>query len=244
MKWISCFLFFFVVIAQSYAESASDIIGKPRYWTSKSGQKIAAKFVSFEQDEVFLKTRQGEEIHIKLDKLSVEDQQLVRSTCSPDTSSVETSESSLGNTAPVFTIPSTPSKWDYHVTTNEMSDAVWVRASINSENTVNFQFPYEGGSRLSFNLLHLSKNLDTAYICIDNGQFVPDSVIIRFDDAPAIILQSSPPSDGSTDQLSLSDFERHIPELRNASVMKIQPTFYSEGSRIFTFDVSGLEWPF
>lgn len=145
------------------------------------------------------------------------------------------------------TKPAQPeSAWEYTEETDEMTDKVNRRAYVISENSANFDFPYDGGSRLALNIRDHSTLGKDIWIYIDKGQFntgiYGQKVTLRFDDEKPITVNGNSSSDGSADVLFLSSYKKLLPKLLKAKTLKVQVEFFQEGNRTFTFDVAGLKW--
>lgn len=143
--------------------------------------------------------------------------------------------------------PETPkSAWCYDETIDEMTDKTAYRAYVVSENSVDFDMPYDGGSKLTFTLRDTPQYEKDAYIRISPGQFNVSyngtKIKVRFDDNPAMTINCNEASDNSMDVLFLKDYDKILKALKEAKTMKISAEFFTEGTRTFTFDVSGLEW--
>lgn len=138
------------------------------------------------------------------------------------------------------------SAWSYNESIDEMTDRTTYLASVVSENSVYFDFPYQGGSTLTFTLRDSPQYGKDAYIRISTGQFNSSyngtTIKMRIDDKPAQTINCSEASDNSTDLLFLRGYNKIVKALKGAKTMKISAEFFSEGVRTFTFDVSGLEW--
>lgn len=139
--------------------------------------------------------------------------------------------------------------WNYSTDTDEMNDSKSRFASLVSDNTVNFDFPYQGGSSLSLIVRYMKKYGTDVYIKISSGQFIcneyqgTNNVRVRFDDAAPIKFSTNEPSDGSSDMLFLNNAKKFIKLAKQAKTIKIEAPFYQEGNRIFTFTVDKpLEW--
>ena len=72
-----------------------------------------------------------------------------------------------------------------------------------SHNTVNFDFPYNGGSRLSMHIREKENNVDV-YFTISNGQFVcnecmgTDEIVMRFGNEDAITYKTCESATGDS----------------------------------------------
>ena len=62
-------------------------------------------------------------------------------------------------------------KWTYSENIDEMTEKKTFFASLTSDNKVDFDFPYEGGSSLSINVRQSPKYGKDVYFTISKGQF-------------------------------------------------------------------------
>lgn len=139
--------------------------------------------------------------------------------------------------------------WVYTSEKDEMTDKVSTYATLKSENIVDFDFPYNGGSYMTLSVRKSPKYGTDVYIHISKGQFISNEyngtnkVSVRFDDDKAISFTTIESSDGSSDILFISNAKKFIARAQKAHSIKIQAPFFQEGERIFTFNTSNpLQW--
>lgn len=140
-------------------------------------------------------------------------------------------------------------KWNYSTETDEMNDSKSRFASLTSDNSIEFDFPYNGGSTMYLTVRYMKKYGTDVILKISSGQFLCNEyngtnyVRVRFDDGAATKFNTLEPSDGSTDQLFLSNAKKFISLAKKAKIIKVEAPFYQEGNRVFTFSVDKpLEW--
>lgn len=138
---------------------------------------------------------------------------------------------------------------DYQSQVDEMNDSKSKFASIVSDNIVNFDFPYQGGSDMTITVRNTKKWGTDVYISISKGQFICNEyngtnyVRIRFDNGTPIKFTTNEPSDGSSDLLFLTNRKKFINLAKKAKRILIEAPFYQEGNQVFTFTVDKpLEW--
>lgn len=138
------------------------------------------------------------------------------------------------------------SKWRYSETVDEMRNSTAYFASINSQNTVDFDFPYAGSQPMQIQFRKSPAFGKDVIFAIERGQIVCDV----YDCLGNISF------DGKTERLTLARsadgtatvaFARYPDALsrkfRNSSKVVVELTFYQEGARQFIFETDGLEWP-
>ncbi len=125
-------------------------------------------------------------------------------------------------------------------------------ASLISENSVYFGFPYDGGSELSITLRKTTKEPSDVMFVISKGQFSCDTISgrcyasFKFDDQPLQEIRLSGSTDHSSDILfihSSNDTEQFIKSLKSAKSLIIELPFYQEGHKQFKFKLPDLDWP-
>ncbi len=138
--------------------------------------------------------------------------------------------------------------WEYKNSKDEMRGIETKFASTVSANTVNFDFPYNGGSKLIMALRKTGTDTDVM-LSISKGQILCDfrncEVAFKFDNGNVQSITMSRPSDHSSDLLFVAyDKTKHniINELKTSKKLVVEVQFYREGKKQFTFDVSGLNW--
>lgn len=143
--------------------------------------------------------------------------------------------------------PATPaSKWQYSQTEDKMRNGVTRYATLESDNTVEFDFPYSGGSSASIVLRNGPKYGRDTMLQISKGQFTCGieycAISVKVDNRPIQTFSVSEPSDGSATTLFFNDQGQFLRSFRKAKKVMIEAQFYQEGNRQFTFSPTGLEW--
>lgn len=138
-------------------------------------------------------------------------------------------------------------KWMYHVSEDPMSSRKSRFAAIESENTVEFDFPYQGSQHGTLTLRdHPSYGRDVIF-SIERGQLLCRSyddcqVRVRFDEGKAENWNAVGPSDNSTTSIFLRNEARFVQKLRAAKVVRIQVPVYQQGEPMFEFQVGGFDY--
>lgn len=148
--------------------------------------------------------------------------------------------------AAIDTPPQAATGWSYTTSQDQLRGSAIYRASIDSQNSAYFDFPYGGGSTLTMTVRkHPSYGTDVIFD-ISKGQFichVDDCAgTINFGDGPETIGLIEP-EDNSSDTLFASDAEDVIAKLKKAKKVIVELPFYQEGNRQFTFAAAPLTWP-
>ncbi len=141
------------------------------------------------------------------------------------------------------------SGWEYTTQEDEMSDNKTKIAYITSDNSEEFDFPYNGGSNMTLSVRRSPQYGLDVYLRISKGQFNcneyngTDKISVRFDKNPAMTFKTTTADDGSSDVLFLNNVKKFIAGAKKAQTIKIQASFYQEGNRVFTFTANKpLNW--
>ena len=136
--------------------------------------------------------------------------------------------------------------WRYDDRTDDISGKISNRAWIRSKNQIEFDFPYTGLQRATLVIRKHPRFGTDVILKIDKGQFLCRSrdcdVILRFDEKTANRQPMLEPEDASSETLFFENKTHVIRNLKSHSTLLIEATFYDEGSKVFEFDIGGLNW--
>lgn len=141
-----------------------------------------------------------------------------------------------------------PSHWDYSQFEDEMGRGKVYTATIESRNTINLDFPYNGEQHGLLMLREHPKHGKDIVLKIERGQLLDseynEPVVVRFDNDKPLTFSSVGASDHSTETLFLrgNAFATFSIRLKTAKTVRIQAPIYQGGSQIFIFDVEGFNW--
>ena len=146
----------------------------------------------------------------------------------------------------VGSAPSKPAtKWSYSSDTDKMRGTVTKYARLESENELQFGFPYDGGTAT---LLLRSRPEDGLNVLLQiEGQFIchsysNDTIAVKFDEGPIRNFGCSEPQAGGTGLLFIDQESRFVTALKRAKTVIIEAQFYQSGRKQMEFDVRGLNW--
>ena len=134
-----------------------------------------------------------------------------------------------------------PSAWSYAVRRDPMGRAVST-AVIESSNTFEFDFPYQGTQHATL-MVRNDSGLDVL-LSIEQGQFMCAlgcSVLVRFDDGDAVRWRADGTADHSTTTIFLRRPSSFVKALSKARVVRIEATFFQEGSQVLEFPVARFD---
>lgn len=137
-------------------------------------------------------------------------------------------------------------KWRWIESKDPMTDARSITSFLDSENALNFDFPYNGAQHPALYLRNKGGSKDV-FIALEKGQVLcrsydPCQVSVRFDDLPRMTFQGVGAADNSTETVFLnSGASRFITALGSAKKVLISFPVYQEGSPVLTYDVTGWD---
>jgi len=149
------------------------------------------------------------------------------------------------STAP--TVQSEPtSKWDYSETKDEMRGTTAKLASLQSENTVDLDFPYGEVHGQLWIRRRPEDGLNVAFE-VDKGQvlchsFTDDYISMKFDNGPIQRFRCTGSSDGSTETAFIVDEPRALAALKRAKRTIVEAEFFQKRRQQFVFETAGLKW--
>lgn len=172
--------------------------------------------------------------------------------CDSEETSKDASEDSIAvesKDAEKETANSSQKTWKISTSKDEMRGSTDTFASIESDNEVEFEFPYHGGSTLSIVVRESQKFGTDVYLLISDGQFIGNAfdgsnyVTIKFEDGPLQKYYFDDAADGSTNVIFLRKEKELIAKFKTAKKIMIEAPFFDSGSKQFTFTVGKpLEW--
>jgi hypothetical protein len=155
---------------------------------------------------------------------------------------LETAKQANGNAPETTRAPEAAPKesWNYGQTTDQMTGKVTQWACLDSEDQLQFGFPYEGGTTGTI-CLRKGRQLD-AYFKIDKGQIVCGvegcEASLKVDGAEPITLSGSESSDGDPKFVFFDSYSHVLAIAKKAKQIKVEALYYQEGRQTLTFEPS------
>lgn len=147
-------------------------------------------------------------------------------------------------TFPLFCI----AEWRISSFNDEMRDITTEVISTESNNKVEFDFPYNGGSSLNLTIRKQNNKLNGIILIISKGQFVCGLYSckgsVRFDKVgkkgkvEEITLEKS--KNGKPNLLFITYEEWFMKKMLNSDSLIIELPFYNHGRRQFTLDITNF----
>jgi hypothetical protein len=138
--------------------------------------------------------------------------------------------------------------WNYETSVDKMTDKKSVFARTTSDNSLSFEFPYQGPNRGYLIVRqHPQYGLDVL-IKIDKGQMLCSSydckVSIKFDDGPPVRFNGTGPADSSSETIFIQGAAKFIASAKKAKKILVQFNAYHNGSPVLEFSTpQPLDWP-
>jgi hypothetical protein len=154
--------------------------------------------------------------------------------------------SSSAESASAISTPRPVTIWSHSGLTDEMTGKSYAFSTVQSRNTVNFDFPYQGEQRatLSIRTKHPRHGNDVI-LTIERGQFLAgvDSVkvLARFDEGASVTFWANGPADHGTTALFISNYAKFVGLMRKANVVRLQTPIYQQGAPVFEFQVERFD---
>jgi len=141
------------------------------------------------------------------------------------------------------TLQSTEHSWEYFQDKDKMTSDVKYFASLEANDALYFDSPYDGGSIARFVIRH-KDGFGNVYLKISKGQFIVHTDTrfrIRFDNEKPRRYAVSNPTDGSSDVVFF-EYYQLIDKIKKHKKMIVEAEFYQEGFRPIEFNIEGLKW--
>ncbi|WP_412062372.1 hypothetical protein [Rubrivirga sp. IMCC45206] len=137
-------------------------------------------------------------------------------------------------------------KWSYSTSEDAMTGEVTRTATIRSENTVSFGFPYEGSQHGTLMIRDHPTYGRDVIVKIERGQILCRSyedctIRIRFDDGSPQSWRAVGPADNSTETIFLRNQARFRQRLASSGMVRVQIPVYQQGEPFFEFLVGGYD---
>ena len=147
---------------------------------------------------------------------------------------------------PVVVKPEPGAQWSYFSNDDKMGRKKSF-AQVTSNNTLSFDFPYRGPQNGTLTIRRSGQWGTEATVSIERGQFLCRfdgcSVNVQYDGGPVWEYAVTGPADHSTTTLFINEAPEFVSCVRKARVVRIEATFFQQGTQIMEFNVEGFKWP-
>lgn len=159
-------------------------------------------------------------------------------------------KSNSKKTSPPQASQPTQNNWQSNTSTDEMRGTRSNTVMNESINKVNFEFPYNGGSNLTLMVRNKAGEKDVI-ITISKGQFLCGlmdgcEIGFKFDNNPVQSITMVGTDSHDSDVLFIKypkTANQIIQNIKKSKKVIIEPKFYQEGSKQFTFNLEGFKEP-
>jgi len=136
--------------------------------------------------------------------------------------------------------------WQYSTNEDMATGKKSSSATLQSENTLSFGFPYEGSQFAQLTLRRHPRHGFDAFISINEGQILCNDytnpyILVRFDNGEIQQFECGGTADNSSTYSFIRNADLFERLLKRASVAYITLTFYQEGSQSLKFKVKGYD---
>uniref|UniRef100_UPI003F4999A8 hypothetical protein n=1 Tax=Cupriavidus yeoncheonensis TaxID=1462994 RepID=UPI003F4999A8 len=136
--------------------------------------------------------------------------------------------------------------WQYDTTQDKMRGITSKFASLESNNLVPLDFPYQPGTKMTILLRRKGNAKEEVILRVDKGQvpchFDGCNVSVKFGDGKVQTFRGDGPESHSSDMIFLSSSSSFIKSLRTGKPLIVEVQFYQSGRKQFEFDTAGLKW--
>ena len=139
--------------------------------------------------------------------------------------------------------------WEYSEKEDEMDGGKKRWASLQSDNYINMDFPYEGNTYATLCVRYMKKWGTDVYVKIERGQISGNKfngtnyVRIKFDEGTPVKYTYEEAGDGSPEIVFLRNPKGFIDKAKKAKKIKVEVPLFQEGIRVFDFSVDeSLTW--
>lgn len=161
------------------------------------------------------------------------------------TSSASSSDNKTTEETTTEKKPKNESNWRYSEDIDQMDNTKRTVASIESDNSIKFEFPY-GNSDFTLNIRNWKGQTDL-YLTCSKCQFIAGvmgetTYRVKFDDEAPINVSANHSSSGGADVVFLGNEKKVISKLKTAEKVIIEAQFYEAGYKQINFSTKGLKW--
>ena len=136
-------------------------------------------------------------------------------------------------------------QWKYGSYEDSMSGKQVFTATVNSTNSFQFDFPYQGIQHARLTLRRHPRWGNDVIFAIEKGQILCHTyncrIRVRFDDAPAQTFTGNEPEDNSSELVFIPAYSTFAKKLPQAKRVRIEVAIFQQGNIIADFDVSGFK---
>ncbi|WP_019988180.1 hypothetical protein [Rudanella lutea] len=134
--------------------------------------------------------------------------------------------------------------WKYSQSQSTTGDITY-RAVLSSTNTIEFSYPYTGGTNVSLTIRKTKEN-EYVYLEVEKGLFTRSfqngSAQVQFDGRKPITYNLSAAANGRANIVFFEKEDRLIEQMKRAKNMLVSLSFAGQKPREVKFQITGLRW--
>ena len=136
-------------------------------------------------------------------------------------------------------------QWVYSKSEDGMTGKMSSGAMVQSANTFEFDFPYQGAQHATLTLRKHPRHGKDVILAIEKGQIQCSSydclVRVRFDDESPKTYTGNEPADNSSEYVFIPAYGTFSTKLKTAKRVRIEVNVFHQGALMAEFDVSGFK---
>lgn len=134
--------------------------------------------------------------------------------------------------------------WTYRSLKDRMTGHSIRLADLQSKNTVNLRFPYQGTQRATLTLRQHPESGLNVTVSVPRSQILcrDCELRVRFDEGDVKTYPTATPADMSSNILFIENEAWFVKHLLDSQRLRIEVPFYRDGTHVFDFDVRRLKW--
>lgn len=139
-------------------------------------------------------------------------------------------------------------RWEYGSSTDKMRGSTDKWATIDSDNEVNMDFPYNGGVTAHISVRTRKQDGTQVLFFVDKGQIQCSEynsnhrLHVKFDDGKIGAYSCSNSSDGSNETAFFEAPSAMLAKLKKSKRVMVEAEMFDNGPRQWTFNTAGLKW--
>jgi hypothetical protein len=142
--------------------------------------------------------------------------------------------------------PQPATSWRYSSAKDEMRGTEKFYAMLTSDNQVQLDFPYQGGSSLTLAVRKYGKEATDVLLFIDKGQVTCHmsgcELAVKFDDEPVSSVHAHEAAGGSTNAVFIDYPTTFIKKMKASKHLMLELPLYQAGDKQFKFETAAFEW--
>jgi hypothetical protein len=136
-------------------------------------------------------------------------------------------------------------RWNYQEQSDDLTGKPYKLASVTSENSFEFGFPYGEPQHAQLVLRSHPRFGKSVMLQIERGQILCSSyscpIVVVFDDGKPVRYDGNEPADNSSETVFIPAYSTFVKRLASAKTVRIAFDAFQEGNRVVEFKVKGFD---